>query len=130
MTMTTDEEEAFLIDKVLSARHEVILKMDELRALKLSLNQAEQYAESCEQALLDYYAANGITKSTCGDFTATISKSVSVDVADIDSVPEKYIRTKITKEVNKALIRAEGLEANNWLSYSYTPTIIIKHKDA
>lgn len=130
MTMTHDQEEAFLIDKVLSARHELALKKDEARILKLAVNQLEQYAADCETALLDYYKTNGIAKSTCGDFTVTIGNSISVDVADVESVPEKYIRTKITKEVNKALIRAEGLEANNWLSYSHTPTVTIKHKDA
>lgn len=130
MTMTHDQEEAFLIDKVLSARHELALKKDEARILKLAVNQLEQYAADCETALLDYYKTNGIAKSTCGDFTVTIGNSISVDVADVESVPEKYIRTKIIKEVNKALIRAEGLEANNWLSYSHTPTVTIKHKDA
>lgn len=129
MTMTNDydDEESFLIDKVMSARHELKIKKEAAAMQRLSINQSETYLNECEQALLDYYAASGVTTSEVGKFKVIIGNSKSVEVADIDSVPEKYIRTKITKEVNKALIKAEGLEANNWLSYTITPTLTIKN---
>lgn len=117
MTMTNDyenDEEKFLIDKLLSARHALKLHKEESSARKFKQNQLEKELEDIEQACIDYMTANGL-KETSG---LSISETYSVDVSDIDSVPEKYIRTKITKEVNKALIRAENLPPNNWLSYS------------
>lgn len=118
MTMTTqdytDDEEKFLIDKLLSARHALKLHKEESSARKFKQNQLEKELKDIEQACISYMAGNGL-KETSG---LSISETYSVDVSDIESVPEKYIRTKITMEVNKALIRAENLPPGNWPSYS------------
>lgn len=122
-TMTIEDEEKFIIEQLLSARHAAKLA-------KQKLIEAENFEEATEQALLDYMLANGLKKTEAGDFTVTLGESESVDVSDIDSVPEKYIRTKVVKEVNKALIRAEKLPPSNWLSYTTKPKLTIKHKDS
>lgn len=128
--MTNEQEERFIIDMVISKRHQVETLKKEQAALKTRIALAESAEFEAEQALIDFYESCGVNKSECGDYTITLGQSKSVDVANLDSVPDKYIRTKITKEVNKALIKAEGLPANNWLSYSTKTTITIKHKDA
>ncbi len=132
MTMNLHDEEKFILDQVLSARHDTEFLKTQARELRLKINQAEQREAACEQAFADFMLGNGLTQTQVDEFSITLGKSTSVDVTDIDSVPEKYIRTKITKEVNKALIKAEGLSAdgNNWLKYSEKNTITIKHKDA
>lgn len=122
-------EEQMILDQILSEDEKVLSLTNQMKKLKLELDITKARQTNARQALIDYYKACGVSKSECGDYVMSISKTKSVDVLDIDSVPEKYVRTKTTKEVNKALIKAEGLEANNWLQYKETPKLTIKHKE-
>jgi len=121
-------EEELLLHAVLSARNLLAQADAALNAAKHKKSEAETYLEQCEQKLIGYYDGTGLKKSEIGEWTITLGQSQSVDVTDVDCVPERYVRTKITKEVNKSLIKAEGLPASNWLSYKTKTTLTIKHK--
>lgn len=128
--MTETEEEVFIVSQVMAARHKVELLKKEAANLRFRISEADRIKEEMEQAMIDYMVANGIAKTETDDFNISLGKSMSVDVTDIESVPERYIRVKEVKEVNKALIKAENLPASNWLVYSEKPTLNIKSKHA
>jgi len=125
-----EEEESLILAHVIARRHSVEILKKQAAELRIKTNQEEKLLSDAEQALIDFYKSSGVNKSECGNYTITLGTAESVDVTDVDSVPEKYIRTKIIKEVNKALIKAEGLRPspdNNWLSFTTTDKLTIKH---
>jgi hypothetical protein len=121
-------EEELLLHAVLSARNLLAQADAALNAAKHKKSEAESYLEQCEKKLISYYDGTGLKKSEIGEWTITLGQSQSVDVTDIDCVLLLPLHTKITKEVNKSLIKAEGLPASNWLSYKTKTTLTIKHK--
>lgn len=111
MTMTLEEEEKFLIDKLLSARHAIELNKKAKRELVAKGSQLEKELADIEQAAIDYMLGNGI-KETSG---LSISETYSVDVPDVDAMPEEFVRVKTVREPNKNLIR-ELKPQGNWYS--------------
>lgn len=130
MTMTYEDEEQLILNHVISARAQVAHVKGEIEKKKRVLAELEQFQKNQEQALIDFYKSTGVTESDHGDYKISYRKSKSVDAPDIDAVPEKYIRTKVTKSVDKQAIRRDKLEPNNWFQYKETDTLVIKHKDA
>lgn len=130
MTMIDDKEERMIFDDILSLRNNVCILESRKQEADANLKKAKERLNQSEQALIDYYKSAGVHQSQIGDYSITLGSSTSVDVTDIDSVPEKYIRIKEVKEVNKALIRAERLPESNWLRYNVSDKITIKHKGA
>lgn len=116
-----DNEEAFLLDRLRSDRHAVEVAGRAITDARLKKAEAEARLEQTEQAVVDYMTANGLIKFA----NCTLGKSESVDCPDIDAVPEEFIRTKVTKEVNKALIRA-ARPAGNWYTIAEKPKLTIK----
>ena len=116
------QEEKFLLEQYESARFALENAAKELAHCTAVKRGAEHNLETVRQAILDYMAGNGLVKTE----NFAISTTRAVDVTDIDSVPEKYIRLK--REVNKALIKAEGLtpEGNNWLNYSESTKLTVR----
>lgn len=122
------EEEKFILSQLMDARHNVDKLKKHKQDTQFRIIEAENIQGACEQAMIDYMIASGLKNTEVGDITVTLGKSLSVDVSDVDSVPEKYIRIKEIKEVNKALIKSLNLEENNWLKYSEKQTLIIRNK--
>lgn len=108
-----ENEEKFLKDKLQSARHALKLHKDEDNIRKLTKNRLEKELEDIEQSCVDYMKGNGLLSTE--NFTLGIS--TSIDVADINAVPEEFLRIKVTKEPNKILIK-ELNPIGNW----YTQT--------
>ena len=100
--MTIDNEERLILKHIVAAREAESLAKKEAVLATHKLNAARKNLEEAERAAIDYMLGNGLLECDCFKLTT----SYRVDVADIDSVPEEYIRTKITKEVDKAKIRA------------------------
>lgn len=106
--MTNDNEEKALVDKLTEARIALNAHVAETRKRKLEQNRLEQELANAEQSAVDYMLDNGLLQTD--KMKITISRSVEIE--DVDAVPERYIRTKITKEPNKILIREEKPDAN------------------
>jgi hypothetical protein len=115
-------EEKFLLEQYESTRFALENAAKELTHCTAVKRGAEHNLETIRQAIIDYCNGNGLVKTE----NFSISTTHSVDVTDIDSVPEKYIRLK--KEVNKALIKAEGLtpEGNNWLQFTESTKLTVR----
>lgn len=128
MIMTNDDEEQFLIDNLCAARREAMLHKEQMSMMRLKANQLDAVIEEYEQALVDYMKGNGIKQTTRDNLVVTLGTSESVDCPDISAVPTKYIRTKETHEINKALIRAERPANANWYSIKESDKITITSK--
>lgn len=107
--MTLDEEEKFLIDKLLSARHALKLHKEESSYRRFKQNELEKNLETTEQAVIDYMVGNGL-KETSG---LSISETYSVDAPDVETLPDEFVRVKTVREPNKILIR-ELKPQGNW----------------
>lgn len=119
MTMTNthtidniQDEEAFLLQQLLDARHKLKLHKEESSARKFTQNKLEKDLEIVEQALIDYMANNGLNQFEAGHCKVTFGESESIDAPDIDAIPEMFVRTKVTKEPNKILIKELRPEGN------------------
>jgi len=119
--MNIINEEKFLIDHYESARYALEMASNEVAYAAAKKRAAEKSFEDVRQALVDYMQGNGLVKTD--RLNIAVSTSKSVEVTDIDSVPEEYLR--ITKEVNKAAIKALNLPENNWLKYKTTEKITL-----
>jgi hypothetical protein len=116
------DEEKFLLEQYESARFALENAAKELAHYTALKRGAEHNLETIRQAIIDYCNGNGLVKTE----NFSIAKSRAVDITNIESVPEKYIRLK--KEVNKALIKAEGLtpENNNWLQFTESTKLTVR----
>lgn len=120
--MTEQDEEKILIDQLQSKRAKVEKIKAARAALMFDQNEAEHELEQVEQAIIDYMTGNGLLQFA----NLELGKSYSVDVENIEAVPEKYIRVKTTREVNKALIRAERPEGVNWYTMKESYKLTVK----
>ena len=116
-----ENEEEFLKDKLQSARHALKLHKDEDNIRKLTKNRLDKELEEIEQACVDYMKGNGLLSTE----NFTLGTSTSIDVTDIDAVPEEFLRVKITKEPNKILIK-ELKPAGNWYIETHREYITCK----
>jgi hypothetical protein len=108
MTMTLEEEEKVLRDKLRSARHAIEAAAQNKRAAQMACNRAEKELADIEQACLDYMNGNGLVETE----NFVVSVSHRVDVESVDGVPDAYIRTKTTKEPDKIKIKADRPNGN------------------
>lgn len=111
-----ENEEALLIDLYVSAREAYERVRKEAIAIGLKKNGAEKYMNDAKQAIIDYANGNGILESE----NFTISKTTSIDVPDIDAVPEAFVRVKTVREPNKILIRG------NWYQVVESDKLTLK----
>lgn len=129
-TMTTNEEEKLILNSLLSARHATELAKQAKRELDFKIKEHERYEQSCEQAFIDYMKANGVKSTQVSAYhMVTLGTSTAIDVPDVDAVPADYIREKITREPNKALIcelhKAGKLEGANWYSVKVSDKLTV-----
>jgi hypothetical protein len=118
-----NDEEKFLINQLTSAR-EQLLELENLESeLKHRKAIAKNHIMVVENAIIDYMQGNGLVETT----RFRITQHFAVDVEDESAVPDLYIRIKTTREVNKALIKAEKPSAN-W--YKLKPSITLTFKEA
>lgn len=124
MTMTNQEEEAFILNEYLSARHELELVETQIRNLRTRKNHLEALKEETKQAMIDYMVGNGVEQTTINHLKVSVSKTYSVDVPDVEAVPEEFLRIKVMKEPNKLLIKEARPDANWWsMKESYKLTV-------
>lgn len=131
--MTMDDEERIMLDAILSARFTVELAKKRKRELDMEIKQAERNKSEAEQAFIDYMKAHGLKSTEVAyKWNVTLGQSSAVEVPDIDSVPDEYVREKITREPNKALIselhKAGKLNGANWYSICTSDKITITSK--
>ncbi len=110
-SLTVDKEESFLIDQLQSAKHALEIHKKEMTAMRLKQNQLEKIVVDTEQAVIDFMLQNGLLQTD----RITLGETSSVDVPDVESVPEQFLRIKTTKEPNKVLIK-ELAPVANWYS--------------
>lgn len=125
MTMTVEDEEKFLIDQLNGARFALEQHKKAMSALRFEQNALEKRLEKVEEAMVDYMKGNGLVKFSNDKVSISLGKSYVVDVNDIDAVPEEFIRTKVTKEPNKVLIR-ELKPQGNWYTIVESDKLTIK----
>ena len=123
-----DEEELFLVQQLLDARHRLEQHKKAMQSLRGEQNGLEARVNEAETALLDYLTANGIKQSSCGPYTMTLLSAEAVEIPDLDAVPDEFCRVK--KEPNKSLIR-ELRPAGNWYNINSNPSIrIVRNLDS
>ena len=125
---TTEDEEKFLLEQLLGARHGLELHKKETSARRFQQNILEKELEVIEQAVADYMTGNGVKQFEAGHCTITISETESVDAPDVDAIPEQFVRTKITKEPNKILIKELRPEGANWYSLKQGFKLTVKEQ--
>lgn len=115
----TNDEEKLIADVIYNAQRDVEALEKKKRAIQHDLNHAKSFLEDANQAALDYMQETGLVE--CDAFK--LRTSYRVDVEDIASVPEDYLRVKTTTEINKQKIRADKPQAN-W--YTLTPNYSVE----
>ena len=116
------DEEKLLIENYQSARFALEQASKDASYYAAKKKAAETELEIAKQAIIDYAEGNGILETE----NFSISETRAVDVTDIDSVPEEFVRIKTVKEVNKAAIQALKLPESNWLKYKVSKKINFK----
>ena len=119
--MNAQDEEAFLADQLTGARQD-LMELEKLESeLKIRKAAAKNNIMIIENAIIDYMNSSGLIETA----RFRIGGSYSVDVEDDSAVPEAYIRVKTTREVNKALIKAERPKGN-WYTLKQNTTLTFK----
>lgn len=112
MTIQPDDEEKLLLDKLLSARHAIELNKEAKRDLTSKGNMLEKQLADIEQAFIDYMTGNGIKATDIGKHSVTLGESETVEVPDVDALPDEFVRIKTTREPNKVLLKELRPQAN------------------
>ncbi len=108
--------------KLLDAYNAAKIKTARIKSLiaRLQIKRAESEAaeQRAEEAYIVFMDECGIVESACGNTRAYILHTERVEVVDIEAVPDAYIRTKISREPDKLLIKknVKELAGANWLS--------------
>lgn len=102
-----DEYLNFLADKYRQAKARAEFLSEKIKKLKSSKASAEDSKEFFKEKIDNLMNRLNLTKATVGDFDISYRPSVRVEVTDEAIIPEKYIREKITKSVDKSLILKE-----------------------
>lgn len=122
MTMTTDNEEQFIIEQLLQARQSLRDAETNKRQAENKLSAAKKFHDDCEQALIDFMAANGLVQTEHKTIPFTLTQSVYVDVDESGAIPECYLRTKTTTSPDKVAIgnalKRGDLAGANWCKLS------------
>lgn len=114
-------EERRIADQIAAAKEEVALAKKASILAQQALRASETRLMNTMQAATDYMLGNGLLE--CESFKLTTS--YRVDVPDINAVPDEFIRTKTTKEVDKVKVRGVR-PAGNWYSMSENYGIKLK----
>ena len=109
MNLTIEDEEKLIASQIATARHELEIAEKAARAARFEVDKKKAVLATLTQAALDYMTGNGLTE--CEAFK--VRRSYRVDVENIDSVPNDYIRIKTISEVNKDKIRKDK-PIGNW----------------
>jgi hypothetical protein len=125
MTITPQDEEHLLIDMLIGTRNSVQRAKKEVEAASAVLRTMEKQLEDVEQAIIDYCEANGVLQFNAEHYSITVQSRESVDVPDVDAVPEEY--TRIKREPNKILIK-EARPQGNWYAIKETKHITLRSK--
>ena len=128
MTMTNEDEELLLTDKLLDARNKVERIKRLVTYLLTRQNRNQKDLEVIEQAFADYFEGNGLIKLEAMGCIVSYSLSSSVDIADPTAVPEEFIRRKIVSEPDKIKIRNEAPRNSNWFTIKQSPKITVRSK--
>lgn len=123
--MKTERE---LIMDALKARGRVARVKKTIARLQIKRNEAEHTEAKAEEALIAYMQESGCKAIEDGIAEVELGESWAVNVADIDAVPEQYIRTKTVREPDKVKIRNERPTGANWYVMSCKPKVTIKMK--
>jgi len=121
MTMTIEEEESLIIDKLQSARHALELHKKECSAMRFKQNQLEKEVDDADRALIDYMLGNGLLKTE----RVTLGETTAVDAPDVDAIPDQFVRVKTIREPNKVLIK-ELRPEGNWYSLTKNYKVTIR----
>lgn len=123
-------EEQKLIDNYNAATRRVKRIKALIAKLQLWRNQAEKAEAKAEAAYIAFMDECGIKESECGDYKTFIRYGEQVDIANVEAVPDCYMRTKIVREPDKQKIKAnaEGLEGRNWFSIKRVRNLQVKLK--
>lgn len=122
---TPQDEEAFLLQQLMSARYAVEEHRRETSMRTLIKNKLNKELETIEAAVTDFMINNGVKRFHVGDMSVTISETESVDAPDIGAIPPEFIRLNTTVEPNKILIK-ELRPVGNWYSIQKSYKIIVK----
>jgi hypothetical protein len=102
-------EEDFLIDKLFSDRQRLLEHETKSTAIQFELKKEklklEKEIKTTEEAFIDFMKGSGIEQTRSAHLKFTLGKSYRVEVESIEAVPEEFIRTKVTKEVDKLKIK-------------------------
>ena len=130
--METIDEEGLLLSELMEIRNRIRVHKEIDNMRKLDKNLLERRLEEAEQAIVDYMEGNGLKQFESGHNTVTLGYTNSVDIKDVDAVPDEYCRVKTIKEPNKALLtelfKAGSLPENNWMAMKTNPKITVNLK--
>ena len=118
---TPDEEEKMIAQKVRDARFALEQHKKGMSSLRFEQNRLEKELETVEQAAIDFCVGNGLLD--CDSFRLGVTHSV--DVPDVDALPEEYVRVKTTREPNKILIK-EKRPQGNWYTIKESYKLTVK----
>lgn len=111
-------EQAYLMMKELQARIDGISDAESaLKAIKSAAQSA--YNEYAEQIIISMQS-DGLVE----DQLFKISESESVDVSDVNALPDEYVRIK--REPDKVKIRKDAPDNVNWYSIKKTTKLTLK----
>ena len=107
-TMNVEEDEKFLFDKLVSAKESCLRHRKIEVECDLEKRRLNKIFEDVKTAYKDYMEGNGLLETDL----CVLFSTESIDCSEIAAVPERYIRVKETKEVNKALLKKERPQGN------------------
>lgn len=102
----------------------------EIKRLQARKKAIENRKARLRDYLLHNMEASGITKIECPFFTASVRKGVeSVEITDLDSLPDEYVSVKVETKPDKSAIKRElkaGKEIQGATLKRGNNTILIK----
>ena len=116
------DEEQFIIEQLLSARKALAEAEQKKREATVKHNAAQKFHDDCEQALIDFMAANGLIQTEYKTIPFTLTESTFVDVDESGAIPDCYMREKVTRSPDKVAIgnalKRGDLGGANWCKLS------------
>lgn len=117
-TMIEDEEN-FIAEQLTNAQFKLTILEKQKREHQSKIDQQKAEIETLKQAALDYMQGNGLVSSE----RFYLKKSTSIEVHDVDALPDAYCRIK--REPNKIKIR-EDMPAGNWYNIKEEFSVCLK----
>jgi hypothetical protein len=120
-----DDEKNFIFNEYQSALEALDIQKDIVEQAREHLAEIKKRVDDTKQAMIDYMVGNGMEYTQVGDNWLDLSTSYSVDIFDKASVPEEYMRTKITSEPDKNKIKG-ARPMGNWYSIKESPKLTVR----